>query len=126
MKQGLLLIFSVFMLLTNPFASAQHKQTRISKAKTIERPFRTEWQQQFDFTMAVTAKGQFDIFFENATQASLEVKVYDIIGNLVLSDQAYGQGKFVKSYDLSYYKSQFFLVEVGNEKHQKLKRIAAV
>lgn len=128
MKKPLLIL-----LLINSLAFGSLLQSRAghfsfpSQKQQVERPvYYKSNLQEFDFQLSATAKGEFTISFDNKTQKKLDVKVYDIIGNLIMEEKTSAQGKFVRAYDLSYYKSHFFLVEVSNNKHQKLKRVIAV
>ncbi|WP_246581286.1 hypothetical protein [Echinicola shivajiensis] len=53
------------------------------------------------------------------------VKVFDIIGNLILEDALMPEDGLQKTYDFSYVSSQLFVVEVGNSKYNKTKSIYA-
>lgn len=81
----------------------------------------------FDFTLnRGKSKGAFNISFFNSTEKPLTIKIYDVIGNLILKEEISSLGKFEKNYDLSFYKSGLFLVEIGNSKYNLTKSIFTI
>ena len=81
--------------------------------------------QGFDFDLQPVAKGKFRVSFLNESDKRMDIRVYDIIGNLILEETVRSNGTVSRVYDLSYYKSQFFVVEIGNAKYNKTKSIIA-
>lgn len=79
----------------------------------------------FDFKLNPTDKGKFILSFYNNEKKPLVIKVYDLIGNLILQETVTEQGPFTKEYDLSFYKAYFFMVEVGNTRYNKTKTVIA-
>ncbi len=54
-----------------------------------------------------------------------KIKVYDIVGNLIVEDKIVPEESKVKSFDFSHVNSHLFVVEVGNSKYNKTKSIYA-
>jgi hypothetical protein len=77
----------------------------------------------FDFDLTPTSDGKFNLSFYNPYQKDISIKVYDIIGNLVMEEKINMQGRFKKEYDLSSYNTKLFIVEVGSSKYNLTKRI---
>ncbi|MEM7549966.1 MAG: hypothetical protein AAF363_09835 [Bacteroidota bacterium] len=81
----------------------------------------------FDFTLKNTGKkGSFDVKFYNSTEKPVMIKVYDVIGNLIIEEEIGKLGNIEKRYDFSEYKSSLFLVEIGNSKYNLTKSIFAI
>ncbi len=79
----------------------------------------------FDFRLTPVAKGKFNLDMLNDTKAMVFIKVYDIIGNLIYQEQLRIRGGFIKEFDLSFSKTDFFVVQIGNEDYNKTKTIVA-
>ena len=81
---------------------------------------------EFDFELTPTANGKFQLsFYNNTNKEEIEIKVYDIIGNLIMHETLPVNGQFSKEYDMSVYKTRLFVVEVGNSKYNKAKSVIA-
>ncbi|WPP52554.1 T9SS type A sorting domain-containing protein [Catalinimonas niigatensis] len=79
--------------------------------------------QDFDFELNPLAQGKFSLNMLQDTKAMVSIKVYDIIGNLVYEENVKIRGSFKKEFDLSFLKTKFFIVEVGNKDFNKTKSI---
>lgn len=79
----------------------------------------------FDFNLAKAGSGKFLLTFYNNQPKGITIKIYDILGNLIIQEQVKKEGLFSKEYDLSFYNAYFFVVEVGNSKYNKTKSIIA-
>ena len=53
------------------------------------------------------------------------MKIFDILGNLILQDQLLPDDGLQKNYDFTHLNSRIFVVEVGNAKYNKTKSIYA-
>ncbi|MEM8965680.1 MAG: hypothetical protein AAGE93_04620 [Bacteroidota bacterium] len=82
--------------------------------------------QSFDFKLQPISSGKFEINISGSPRTNLSVKVYDIIGNLLYEDDVRVRGFRRKEIDLSDYKSNFFIIEIGNEDVNKTKSIVAM
>lgn len=117
---------------SNDFNSSDTTITKTTPQKTIKNPekklryTRSLLNKDFDFSLEATSKGKFSLSFFNNTNEAVAIKVYDVIGNLIFTEQISVKGNFVKEYDLSFYKTDFFVVEVGNARYNKTKSVAAV
>ncbi len=78
-----------------------------------------------DFDLKPTGQKKFKIVLEEKIPTKTTVKVFDIIGNLILEDALMPEDGLQKTYDFSYVSSQLFVVEVGNSKYNKTKSIYA-
>ncbi len=81
--------------------------------------------QNLSFDLKSISKRKFSISFLNKNQADVKVKIYDVIGNLIIEDKISSKGYFYKEYDLSFYNTDLFIIEVGNSKYNKTKSLVA-
>lgn len=82
--------------------------------------------QNFDFHLEPVSEGKFQINITGDMRAVMDIKVYDIIGNLLYEDRVPVRGFLQKELDLSSYKSNFFIVEISNQDENKTKSIVAL
>ena len=93
-------------------------ETEISFPKDLHVP-------EVKFNLRSTGNRKFILILDEKSNQMTNVKVFDILGNLILEDKiSPGDGK-QKSYDFSSTNSQLFVVEVGNAKYNKTKSIYA-
>ncbi|AWW31894.1 hypothetical protein DN752_18105 [Echinicola strongylocentroti] len=78
-----------------------------------------------DFNLKSTGAKKFKIILEDNIQNNTSVKIFDIIGNLIMEDTIVPKDGKQKSYDFSHINSELFVVEVGNSKYNKTKSIYA-
>lgn len=77
----------------------------------------------FDFELKPTAPGKFRVMFDNNTEKAVVIKIYDIIGNLLINYEVSQQGEFIKEFDVSAFHTRLFVVEIGNSKYNKAKSV---
>ena len=82
--------------------------------------------QSFDFQLQPVSSGKFQIDIKGGIRTDLSIKVYDVIGNLLYEDDVRIRGFLRKELDLSDYKSNFFIIEIGNNEVNKTKSIVAI
>ena len=82
--------------------------------------------QTFDFQLEPISHGKFQINITGGTRDIMSIKVYDVIGNLLYEDEVRIRGFLKKELDLSDYKSNFFIIEIGNDEVNKTKSIVAL
>ncbi len=93
-----------------------------------EKPFsysNTTLNQSVSFDLKPISKRKFSVSFLNKNQAQVAVKIYDVIGNLIIEEKVSGRGYFYKEYDLTFYNTDLFIIEVGNSKYNKTKSLVA-
>jgi hypothetical protein len=93
-----------------------------------EKPFsysNTTLNQSVSFDLKPISKRKFSVSFSNKNQAQVAVKIYDVIGNLIIEEKVSGRGYFYKEYDLTFYNTDLFIIEVGNSKYNKTKSLVA-
>ncbi|AGA78671.1 hypothetical protein [Echinicola vietnamensis] len=78
-----------------------------------------------DFNLKSTGSKKFKIILEDDVQQNTAVKIFDIIGNLIMEDTIKPKDGKQKTYDFSHITSELFVVEVGNSKYNKTKSIYA-
>ena len=93
-------------------------ETEISFPKDLYVP-------EVKFNLRSTGKKKFIIILDENSNQLTNVKVFDILGNLILEDKIRPEDGRHKSYDFSGINSQLFVVEVGNAKYNKTKSIYA-
>jgi|GEM_PF-1145290 len=113
------LYFSAGMV-TNHYAQNFLKKAEksLSFPKNLNKP-------DVDFDLKSTGQSKFKIVLEEKIPTKTTVKIFDIIGNLILEDAFIPEDGKQKSYDFSHINSQLFVVEVGNSKYNKTKSIYA-
>ncbi|GGZ26490.1 hypothetical protein GCM10007049_18970 [Echinicola pacifica] len=82
-------------------------------------------QPDVDFNLKSTGSKKFKIILEKNIPEKTSIKIFDIIGNLIMEDTISPEDGKQKDYDFSEVKSQLFVVEVGNAKYNKTKSIYA-
>ncbi|GAB3647992.1 hypothetical protein GCM10028791_10960 [Echinicola sediminis] len=107
-------------MVTNDYAQNFLKKTEknLTFPKNLNKP-------DVDFDLKSTGQSKFKIVLEKEIPTNTSVKVFDIIGNLILEDSLKPEDGKQKSYDFSHINSQLFVVEVGNSKYNKTKSIYA-
>ncbi|MBC7921382.1 MAG: hypothetical protein H7Z75_09870 [Ferruginibacter sp.] len=76
-----------------------------------------------DFEVQSISKRRFRISFNNRGGSSVFVKIYDVIGNLIRHEKIDRKGRFRKEYNLSEARTNFYVIEVGNEVFSTTKRL---
>ncbi|WKN32050.1 hypothetical protein PZB74_01615 [Porifericola rhodea] len=99
------------------------QQTTPKLSETRLRYSKNPLNQDFDFELNAVSQGKFSLNVLQDTKAMVSIKVYDIIGNLLYEENVRIRGSFKKEFDLSFLKTKFFIVEVGNEDFNKTKSI---
>jgi hypothetical protein len=82
--------------------------------------------QSFDFQLQPVSPGKFQIDIKGGIRTDLSIRVYDVIGNLLYEDDVRIRGFLRKELDLSDFKSNFFIIEIGNNEVNKTKSIVAI
>lgn len=77
------------------------------------------------FNLQLTGSRKFKIILDETSKELTNVRVFDILGNLILEDKISPKDGLQKHYDFSSTNSQLFVVEVGNAKYNKTKSIYA-
>lgn len=77
-----------------------------------------------EFEVKVLSPRRFSVSFYNNQNNYVFIKIYDVIGNLVLPpEMVTSKGPFRKEYDISGQHTEFLIVEVGNGKASTTKRL---
>jgi len=128
MKRVLLIL--IFSILTVSLSFAQKSSSKDSvEIESIEKDGRVNYPKkilvnpEFDFKLKKTEKGKFSLSFYNENNKAVTIKIYDLIGNLIMQETVSNKGPFNKEYDLSYYNPKFFIVEAGSSQYNKTKSI---
>lgn len=93
-------------------------ETEISFPKEINNP-------NVNFNLQPLGIRKFKVVLDKKQQQLTNIKVYDILGNLILQDKIKPEDGLQKDYDFSHTKSKLFVVEIGNAKYNKTKSIYA-
>ncbi|MCC5937891.1 MAG: hypothetical protein JJU34_11475 [Lunatimonas sp.] len=93
-------------------------ETELSFPKDLSTP-------EVKFDLQLTGSRKFKIVLDEASKELTKVKIFDILGNLILEDKISPNDGLQKNYDFSGTNSQLFVVEVGNAKYNKTKSIYA-
>jgi len=78
-----------------------------------------------EFKLKSLGEKKFEVILETKIYRNTKVKVYDVVGNLVLEDIFKPEDGTEKSFNFSHIDSRLFVVEVGNSKYNKTKSIYA-
>jgi hypothetical protein len=76
-----------------------------------------------DFSVEVVQPRKFFLSFTKKREETIFIKIYDVIGNLIHHEVVSKKGIFHKQYDLSKYKTDLYVIEVGSGKKAKIKRL---
>lgn len=117
----------VFLLLAFYYAG-----TFIVSAQNVRKLIETEISFPTDlgsplvnFNLQSLGNRKFKLVLEKPSEQLTDVKIYDILGNLILHDQLNPTDGMQKSYDFTHLNSKLFVVEVGNAKYNKTKSVYA-
>ncbi|WP_232835056.1 T9SS type A sorting domain-containing protein [Pleomorphovibrio marinus] len=80
---------------------------------------------EIKFDLQPIGNRKFKIVLDQKSNQLTKVKVFDILGNLIMEDKISPEDGTQKLYDFSNLNSQLFVVEVGNAKYNKTKSIYA-
>lgn len=78
-----------------------------------------------NFNLQSLGNKKFKLVLEKPSKQLTDVKIYDILGNLILHDKLNPADGIQKSYDFTHLNSKLFVVEVGNAKYNKTKSVYA-
>jgi hypothetical protein len=116
-------IFTIgFLILGN--SQELYGQTFRNKNET-ELKFPDLTHTDLDFKLETKGFKQFTIELNQEPSVPTRIKIYDVIGNLILEDQIKPSDGKRKKFDFSKVNSPLFVVEVGNAKYNKTKSIYA-
>lgn len=76
-----------------------------------------------EFNVEVVQPRKFFLSFNKKREETFFIKIYDVIGNLIHHEVVSKKGKFRKQYDLSKYKTDLYVIEVGSGKKAMIKRL---
>lgn len=107
------------------FGRVTHAQS-VSKKTEIELSFPNYLNASaVDFKLTSLGNKKFKVVLNETVSEETNVKIYDILGNLILEDKIKPEDEKEKSFDFSSVASQLFVVEVGNSKYNKTKSVYA-
>lgn len=112
----------IHMLGFSGYLYAQTVSRRVETEITFPRDLHTP---EVKFNLRSTGRKNFILILDEKSNQLTNVKVFDILGNLILEDKIRPEDGTQKSYDFSSINSQLFVVEVGNAKYNKTKSIYA-
>lgn len=130
MKHSLLrkLYFTLFILVSlNLIGSilATQAQNISKKVDTgISFPNRL-YSSSVDFKLKSSGEKIFKVILDKPSLSNIKIKIYDVVGNLIIEDTIKPSDGSEKSFDFSHINSQLFVVEVGNSKYNLTKSIYA-
>lgn len=103
-----------------------------AKAQNVSRTFETEISfpknlntPAINFNLKSLGNKKFKLILDKPNKQLTEVKIFDILGNLILQDKLLPDEGLQKNYDFTHLNSKIFVVEVGNAKYNKTKSIYA-
>ena len=76
-----------------------------------------------DFEVKVIKPRKFLLSFYKKQASDIFIKIYDVLGKLVHQEKVSKRGKFKKEYDLSAYKNELYVIEIGDNTSTKTKRL---
>lgn len=78
---------------------------------------------KLDYQLLPSDNRKFVIKITNANSSNLDVKIYDVIGNLILTDNLSDEENGQKEYDFSDRKTKIFVVKVGAGEENLTKKV---
>ncbi|MFY0651384.1 MAG: hypothetical protein JXQ96_05095 [Cyclobacteriaceae bacterium] len=100
--------------------------TRVSSPAEIENKISYDkgiLRNKLDYQLVHGEKGRFILKFADVPKQNLEVKIYDVIGNLIQSDNFSKKEGREKEYDFSGSDTKIYVVKVSNQKENVVKKI---
>jgi hypothetical protein len=76
-----------------------------------------------DFEVEVIKPRKFLLSFYKKQASDIFIKIYDVLGNLVHQEKVSKRGKFKKEYDLSAYRNELYVIEIGDSTSKKTRRL---
>ena len=111
-----------------PFADSSRISQKIGQ-QILERTIllrNTGEPAMLDFDLRPTGRSQFELSFNNPYNRPVQIKIYNIIGNIMAVEEAPAGVPFLKTYNFSEDKMRLFVVEVGNQKHNLTKKVTTI
>ncbi len=78
---------------------------------------------KLDYLLIPTDDRKFTLIITNAKQSNFKVRIYDVIGNLILSEDLLDAQNGEKEYDFSDSKTKIFVVKVAAGKETMTKKV---
>jgi hypothetical protein len=78
---------------------------------------------KLDYQLLPTDGRKFILKITNSKLSDFDVKIYDVIGNLILSDDLSEENNGEKEYDFSDRKTKIFVVKVGSGEEKLTKKV---
>ncbi|WP_349530086.1 T9SS type A sorting domain-containing protein [Reichenbachiella sp. MALMAid0571] len=78
---------------------------------------------RLDYQLLHGKKGKFILKFTNKPQHSIDIKIYDVIGNLIKTDRILQEEGDEKEYDFSDRETKIYVVKVSSEEENIVKKI---
>ena len=128
MKQSILILLFSFSIIA--YINAQNtgsvdsvRAEQVEKDGNVNYPKKLLVNPDFDFKLKKSAAGKFIVSFYKEDEKPVTIKIFDLLGNLVVQETVNQSGPYSKEYNLSYYKPKFFVVEAGSSQYNKTKSI---
>lgn len=78
---------------------------------------------KLDYQLLPLDGRKFILKITNAKYSNFNVKIYDVIGNLILSDDISYENNGIKEYDFSDRKTKIYVVKVGSGEEKLTKKV---
>jgi hypothetical protein len=123
------LIFLLYATVTPAQQKGKRKQDslRISRYR-VEQPLKNgsiPLQERLNFELSSKNKGAIQVQFRGDVMTTVNLKVYDLIGNLLHETTVKINGNQQYNIKLPEVKSRFFIVEVGNKQYNLTKSVVS-
>lgn len=126
--------FTILLFLTFSFNVGNHPSDSLTEksAASIGNPFGLErnisyekgiLNNRLDYQLLHGKKGKFILKFTNKPQHSIDIKIYDVIGNLIKTDKILQEEGNEKEYDFSDRETKIYVVKVSSEEENIVKKI---
>jgi hypothetical protein len=115
-------VYTILQLDSGKLLLAQNISRKVETEISFPRDLHTP---EVKFNLKSTGTKKFSVILEEKSDQMTNVRVFDILGNLILEDKIGPEDGKQKNFDFSSINSQLFVVEVGNAKYNKTKSIYA-
>lgn len=132
MQDTFIITFLTFLLTATNAPAQQPERSkqdslRISRYR-VEQPLKDvsiPLQERLSFELSSKKKGAIRVQFRGDVMTTVNLKVYDLIGNLLHETTVKINGNRQYSIQLPEVKSRFFIVEVGNKQYNLTKSVVS-
>lgn len=121
-----LMVFSMNCALAFQFGTSEKNERATNNERSIEKNVsydKAVLRNRLDYKLVHGEKGKFILKFDESQHENLDVRIYDVIGNLIQTDKFTQEQGTQKEYDFSGFDTKIYVVKVSNQREDVVKKI---